>query len=659
MQVEPTSFCNLACPLCPAGRNELDRERRNMTFNEFKSIVDDLEDYLLFLILWDWGEPLMNPDLPAMIRYANYRGIKTVTSTNGQFLESEAYLVDLLKSGLTTLIVAIDSIHEESYQTYRKKGSLDKALNGLKNLIYLKKKLNSPTTINMRTVVMKHNESEVDETREIAKQLGVDIFTVKTANPSCGSTAADDGSVPDNAEFRRYEYIDGTYQRVRVDSMCSRVWTVSNIFSNGDIVPCCYDYNSEMKVGNIREQKFTELWNSHAYRELRKKIYFDKDSIIKCRECGVNFKLSSSGWFVESYRWMNQANAGIRNEPVLKSLIRALNLPLEEDKQTGWKPYPLFSGSTHFTDSFSSHVSVLSPGVIPHQPHSHVEEELLIMLSGEACLVIPDMESNGTETMTKIYPGSFVYYPAFKRHTIYNTGPVPATYLMFKWHKDSALKADCGLKTTILRYDDGPTSVDPKPAQEVAFKEILYEPTAYLSKLQCHVTTLQQGSGYQPHIDPYDVAILLLKGTVETLGQIVEARSVMFYATGEPHGMINCGQNDAFYLVFEFHGKEPNVTGQDKRPEIITSQNQKIAEMEETISELNKQNAVLIAKLQNMERSISWHMTMMFHNGIVERFFPQGSWRRNSYTLTIDAGRILINEGPDAFWRKFKEQFKI
>jgi len=334
-------------------------------------------------------------------------------------------------------------------------------------------------------------------------------------------------------------------------------------------------------------------------------------------------------------------------EPMLASLIIALNLPLDEDQQTGWKPYPLFSGSTLFMDSFSSHVSVLSPGIMPHQPHAHVEEELLIMLSGEADLVIPDAESSGNETRTRICPGDFVYYPAFKRHTIHNTGSVPATYLMFKWHRNGASAVDRLLETTILRNDNWSKNVDPKLAQGVVYKEILDGPTAYLSKLQSHVTTLQQGAGYQPHSDAYDVAILLLTGTVETLGQIVQAHSVIFYAAGEPHGMINRGHCNAFYLVFEFHGRGPRA------------QNRKITEMETAISELNKQNAVLKTRLQNIERSISWQMTMKFHNGIVERCFPRGSRRRNGYDLAIDGGRILINEGPDAFWRKFRKHYKI
>jgi mannose-6-phosphate isomerase-like protein (cupin superfamily) len=346
---------------------------------------------------------------------------------------------------------------------------------------------------------------------------------------------------------------------------------------------------------------------------------------------------------------------------MLTSLTRALNLPLEGDQQTGWKPYLLFSGSTSFMDSFSCHVSVLSPGIIPHQPHEHVEEELLIMISGEVDLVIPDTV-NGTETRTRIRSGGFVYYPAFKRHTIHNTGPEPATYLMFKWHKEGAPEADGRLETTILRYNDDATDIDPKPAQEVVYKEILDGPTAYLSQLQSHVTTLQQGSGYEPHSDEYDVAILLLRGTVKTLGQTVEAHSVIFYAAGEPHGMTNLDDCNAFYLVFEFHGRPRNVqdiTGQYRQSGIFMTQDQKIAEKEKVISELNEKNAELKARLQNIERSLTWQMTMWYHNGLVERCFPRGSRRRNSYDLAIESVRILINEGSGTFWQKFKKYFSM
>jgi redox-sensitive bicupin YhaK (pirin superfamily) len=55
-------------------------------------------------------------------------------------------------------------------------------------------------------------------------------------------------------------------------------------------------------------------------------------------------------------------------------------------------------------------------------------------------------------------------------------------------------------------------------------------------------------------VDAYDVAIIVLEGEVETLGQRVAPHGVIFYAAGEAHGLSNPGTTTARYLVFEFHG---------------------------------------------------------------------------------------------------------
>jgi hypothetical protein len=83
---------------------------------------------------------------------------------------------------------------------------------------------------------------------------------------------------------------------------------------------------------------------------------------------------------------------------------------------------------------------------------------------------------------------------------------------------------------------------------------IFQQPTVYLSELQAHLTTMLPKAGYEPHVDAYDVAILVLSGRLETLGQVIEPHDVIFYAAGEPHGMRNIGRDVARYLVFEFHG---------------------------------------------------------------------------------------------------------
>ncbi|MCP4339183.1 MAG: radical SAM protein [Desulfobulbaceae bacterium] len=300
LQIEPTNMCNLKCPLCPAGTDELERERRHMPLDEFRKLIDDMQDYLLFLILWEWGEPFMHPQLPEMIKYVAERDIKTVTSTNAHFLNNEEYLKRILTSGLTTLIVAIDSLEQKRYTLYRKSGKLSKALKGLENLVRLKKKLKSTTRINLRMVIMKQNEHELPSMRRFAKEIGVDEFTVKSLNPSCGLDAKDDTLVPTDPNYRRYAYHENTFERVRIDTHCNKMWFMCSISANGEVIPCGYDYTSALKVGHITETPLSQIWNSPEAQRLRKRLMYEKEFMPKCYECSINYKLSEGGWFPET-----------------------------------------------------------------------------------------------------------------------------------------------------------------------------------------------------------------------------------------------------------------------------------------------------------------------------------------------------------------------
>jgi hypothetical protein len=87
------------------------------------------------------------------------------------------------------------------------------------------------------------------------------------------------------------------------------------------------------------------------------------------------------------------------------------------------------------------------------------------------------------------------------------------------------------------------------------FMRLLFEgPTIFLKKLHCHISTLSSKKGYEPHVDDYDVSIVILEGEVETLGKRVGPNSIIYYAAGEPHGMYNPGEVTAKYIVFEFQG---------------------------------------------------------------------------------------------------------
>jgi mannose-6-phosphate isomerase-like protein (cupin superfamily) len=236
--------------------------------------------------------------------------------------------------------------------------------------------------------------------------------------------------------------------------------------------------------------------------------------------------------------------------PLSTSWVHSLRLPLAGEGK-GWDRHPVAAGATPCLEHLTCHASVLAPGVTPHKPHRHLEEEVLIVLDGEARLVIVDDE--GGSRKEDAGAGTLVYYPSGQRHTIHNPTEQAITYFMFKWRNGKPTRKGPGgvLRTAVFRPA---TAGDPSARGDLRETRRVFEgPTEHLRWLHCHRSTVAPAGGYEPHVDPYDVAILVLEGSIETLGQRCEPHDMIFYAAGEPHGLRNPGDGPASYLVLEFH----------------------------------------------------------------------------------------------------------
>jgi mannose-6-phosphate isomerase-like protein (cupin superfamily) len=206
----------------------------------------------------------------------------------------------------------------------------------------------------------------------------------------------------------------------------------------------------------------------------------------------------------------------------------------------------------------SCHASVLAEGHSPHAPHAHVEEELLIPLSGDVELVVPSGSSDPTPRVERTAPGSFVFYPSKQHHTIRNPGTASAAYLMFKWDAPTTGDDTAALGTELVDFAG---SAPPDDARAFWSQRLLEGPTRSLTKLHSHLTVLAPGAGYEPHSDAHDVAIVTIEGMVETLGEHVPPQSVVYYGAGALHGLRNVGSRPARYLVFEFHATRAEQLG--------------------------------------------------------------------------------------------------
>src|SRR5687768_4130446 len=239
---EPTTSCNLRCPECPSGLRSFTRPTGMLEDNFFKTTIDQLSNDLLYLVFYFQGEPYLNPDFLKMVSYASFKGIYTATSTNAHFLNDENAR-KTVESGLDRLIISIDGTTQDIYQQYRRGGKLNKVIEGAKNVVKWKKRLNSKTPfVFFQFLVVKPNEHQLEDVKQLAKEIGVDEVRSKTAQVYDYENDPNQ-LIPTLSRYSRYrKTTEGEIVlKNSLQNHCWRLWHATVITWDGLVVPCCFD----------------------------------------------------------------------------------------------------------------------------------------------------------------------------------------------------------------------------------------------------------------------------------------------------------------------------------------------------------------------------------------------------------------------------------
>jgi len=284
--IEPTTSCNLRCTECPTGMRSLSRAKGTMDLNVFRKILDKLSPDLIYLTLYFQGEPMLNPQFPEMVKLARDQRVFVSTSTNGHYLDTEN--ADLIiRSGLNHLIISLDGLDQQSYEKYRVNGDYQTVVNGIKRLVEAKKALHSKSPfIELQFIVMRHNEHQMNQMRDFARQSGVDKLSFKTAqvyNFDSESTI-----IPTVKEKSRYrQKSDGSWVMAnKIRNRCHRIWSSLVVTWDGKVVPCCYDKNADHLAGNLLDEPLSEIWKSQHHKAFRRQVLKNRSGIDICRNCG-------------------------------------------------------------------------------------------------------------------------------------------------------------------------------------------------------------------------------------------------------------------------------------------------------------------------------------------------------------------------------------
>jgi MoaA/NifB/PqqE/SkfB family radical SAM enzyme len=279
---DPITACQLRCPLCPTGLGIQDRGPGRASLHLFEHLMEEVGDYVFFLDFYNWGEPLLNRDLEAMLRLASRKRIVSNVSSNLSLPLDDDRLRSLLGSGLSELIVSIDGTSQETYGTYRRSGNFELAFGNLRRILALKREMGlSGPVVTWRFYVFRFNEHEMGRARELAAEIGVDRLVF-------GTPFLDEGRFPipaaDREAMRQWASTDPAFDRYRpghseyldpaakgpVRKRCDWHYVSTAINPDGGVAPCCAVFEKGNDFGTLGgDGTYMELVNNAAFTSVR------------------------------------------------------------------------------------------------------------------------------------------------------------------------------------------------------------------------------------------------------------------------------------------------------------------------------------------------------------------------------------------------------
>lgn len=102
-----------------SGGAPLERVRRNLTTEEWKTVLTKAWDAGIPHVVFTGGEPTLRPDLVELVAFSEELGMVTGILTDGLRLTDTHYLHQLLNAGLDHLMLVLDPNEEQSWEALR------------------------------------------------------------------------------------------------------------------------------------------------------------------------------------------------------------------------------------------------------------------------------------------------------------------------------------------------------------------------------------------------------------------------------------------------------------------------------------------------------------------------------------------------------------
>lgn len=316
LYIETTNRCNLKCRTCPQYWG-MDESSADLTVAQVQRILGLFPD-IRRVVLHGIGEPLLNAELPQIIRLVKSHGAHALFNTNGLLLRGRVAR-EIAASGLDELRVSIDAGSPETYEKVRGAKGFDRIVENLRWFSeYTRELTHDSPVLSLWLTGMKTNVGELTALIQLAHDLRVhEVYLQRLVYSERGLAAESEAlhgraAGEDLDEIRRAVALAGDLGVVLRGSgeatsstvlggepqtykQCRRPWTLMYVTANGNVLPCCIapftgvPYG-ELLLGNILSEAPETIWNGPRYQAWRRSMMSETPPAA-CAGCGVGWSL--------------------------------------------------------------------------------------------------------------------------------------------------------------------------------------------------------------------------------------------------------------------------------------------------------------------------------------------------------------------------------
>ncbi|HLA78231.1 MAG TPA: radical SAM protein [Vicinamibacteria bacterium] len=313
--IEITNACNFKCTWCPD--DIMGRRRGFMKKPKVLRLLDEIAEKKAWLgplypvKLHQMGEPMLHPDLVAIVDYAERRGVGIELNTNCGLITEEK-LDGLYRAGLTNLILSYQTPDPGSFKT-RKAPRIDFDAYRDKVRLAVERKVALAARTRLEIDIM--NTKHADGYRIVSEDQQALAF-IEDWIAFCQRLEEKYGLVPrahDRDQIRSRPFLDQDENGSRytlldgVDLIWKRCHSWGNVIGghklaevpetycpapydqfviqwNGDVVSCCTDYEGRTKTANVFASSIEAVWKGETLKQ-RKQDMLAGRLLEVCAQC--------------------------------------------------------------------------------------------------------------------------------------------------------------------------------------------------------------------------------------------------------------------------------------------------------------------------------------------------------------------------------------